>query len=195
VVLNLLNRRVSKHKEITLSDVWSFLKKIQESVLSHGNMLTTIVSNTKNLKTSFKCFSSVVENLSKELVQVKKEKAVLSSAVKQLQEKICCLEYTTRVGTPIPEFDVFHEAHKRMLKDSKLMMFNVPLAANESPQLIPGLVGDNTVNDLGVTLDQELTFHYHIEKSFCKALKTLNIIKRVTNEFNLIAPLDGTLLL
>jgi len=34
----------------------------------------------------------------------------------------------------------------------------------------------NMVNDLGVTLDRELTFHDHIEKSFCETLKTLGFI-------------------
>jgi hypothetical protein len=47
------------------------------------------------------------------------------------------------------------------------------------------------VNDLGITLDRELTFHDHIEKSCCKALKTLGFIKRVSLEFNLISPLKA----
>jgi len=47
------------------------------------------------------------------------------------------------------------------------------------------------VNDLGITLDRELTFHDHIEKSCCKALKTLGFIKRVSLEFDLILPLKA----
>lgn len=45
------------------------------------------------------------------------------------------------------------------------------------------------VNDLGITLDRNLTFYYHIEKSCCKDLKTLGFIKSVFLEFNLISPL------
>jgi len=42
------------------------------------------------------------------------------------------------------------------------------------------------VNDLGITLDRELTFHDHIEKFCYKALKTLGFIKRVYLEFDWI---------
>ncbi|KAF0731294.1 RNA-directed DNA polymerase from mobile element jockey [Aphis craccivora] len=49
----------------------------------------------------------------------------------------------------------------------------------------------STVNDLGITLDRELTFHNHIEKSCCKPLKTLGFIKRVSLEFDLISPLNA----
>ncbi|VVC37203.1 Hypothetical protein CINCED_3A011718 [Cinara cedri] len=47
------------------------------------------------------------------------------------------------------------------------------------------------INDLGITLDQELQFHDHIDKSCCKALKTLRFIKRVSLEFNFISPLKA----
>lgn len=49
----------------------------------------------------------------------------------------------------------------------------------------------STVNDLGITFDRELNFHDHIEKSCCKALKTLGFVKRVSTEFNLLAPLKS----
>jgi len=49
------------------------------------------------------------------------------------------------------------------------------------------------VNDLGIILDRELTFHDHIEKSCCKALKALGFIKRVSLEFHLISPLKELL--
>lgn len=49
----------------------------------------------------------------------------------------------------------------------------------------------NTVIDLGISFDRELNFCDHVEKSCCKALKTLGFIKRVSSEFNLLAPLKS----
>jgi len=42
-----------------------------------------------------------------------------------------------------------------------------------------------------ITLDRELTFRDHIEKSCYTAPKTLSFIKRVSTEFNLITPLKA----
>jgi len=42
----------------------------------------------------------------------------------------------------------------------------------------------NTVNDLGVTIDRELTVRDHIGKPCCKILKTLGFIRRVSGEFD-----------
>lgn len=39
------------------------------------------------------------------------------------------------------------------------------------------------VNYLGITFDRELNFHGLIEKSCCKALKTLCFIKRFSREY------------
>lgn len=50
---------------------------------------------------------------------------------------------------------------------------------------------DNTVIDLGISFDRELNFCDHVEKSCCKALKTLGFIKRVSSEFRLLAPLKS----
>ena len=49
----------------------------------------------------------------------------------------------------------------------------------------------NTIIDLGVIFDRDLNFNGHIEKSCCKALKTLGFIKRISSEFHLIAPLKA----
>jgi hypothetical protein len=49
----------------------------------------------------------------------------------------------------------------------------------------------STENDLGIIFNRELNFHDHIEKSCCKALKTLGFVKRVSNEFNLLVPLKS----
>lgn len=133
-------QRGPKQKEITLNDVWSSLMKIQDSVLSHDNKLKSIVNNIKSLETSLKSFSLVVENLSSELAQVKEEKAALNSDVKLLQEKVSCLENASR--TPISESDIFHEAHERMLKASKLIVFNLPSTADETPQTTSCLIND-----------------------------------------------------
>jgi hypothetical protein len=40
-------------------------------------------------------------------------------------------------------------------------------------------------------MDGALTFHEHIEKTCCKSLKTLGLIKRVNTELKLLAPLKA----
>lgn len=82
----------------------------------------------------------MVENLSAELAQVKEEKTALSADVKLLQEKISSLENASR--SPIPEFDVFHEAHERMSKASKLIVFNAPSTIDEKPHTTSCLIND-----------------------------------------------------
>lgn len=49
----------------------------------------------------------------------------------------------------------------------------------------------NTIIDFGIKFDQELNFNGHIEKSCCKALKTLGFIKRISKDFNLTALLKA----
>jgi hypothetical protein len=47
------------------------------------------------------------------------------------------------------------------------------------------------VSDLGIIMDRAFTFYENIEKTCCKALKTLDPIKRVSTEFKLLAPLKA----
>lgn len=48
----------------------------------------------------------------------------------------------------------------------------------------------NPVNDLGILLYQNLNFHAHIHiEAFCyKILKTVGFLKRICNEYKLLAP-------
>lgn len=58
-----------------------------------------------------------------ELTQIKEEKAVLSSEVKLLKEKINNLAKISSNDVSVP--DLFHEVHQRMTKASNLMIFNL----------------------------------------------------------------------
>lgn len=49
--------------------------------------------------------------------------------------------------------------------------------------------GGSTVNDLEVIYDRNLSFHAHIDATYCKALKALGFLKQVCNEFKLRIPL------
>lgn len=49
----------------------------------------------------------------------------------------------------------------------------------------------STLNDLDISFDWELYFYDHIETFCCKALKTHGFTKRLSIEFNLLAPLKA----
>lgn len=48
-----------------------------------------------------------------------------------------------------------------------------------------------TVNELGIIYDSNLNFRIHIDASWCKALKALGFLKRICNQFKLLAPLKA----
>lgn len=93
--------RQNSHKVINLNDVWSSLLTIQNSISSHDTKLKAVVSNIKSLERSLKSFSTVVENLSAELILAKEERAVLTSVVKSLEEKASSLKMLLGVLHPI----------------------------------------------------------------------------------------------
>jgi hypothetical protein len=138
-----LTRQTSNsRKEVTLDDIWSSLLSIQESVSSHDLKLKAVVNNIKSLETSLKSFSTIVENVSAELILIKEEKAALGVEVKSLQEKMSRLENIPPGGVFSTNYDVYQESHQRLLKASRLMVFNVPPLADENPQQISKLVVD-----------------------------------------------------
>jgi len=68
---------------------------------------------------------------------------------------------------------------------------HVPIVFNYTSYDILVAYIDNMANDLGIAFYWELTFYDHIEKSYWKALKSLDFIKRVSSGFNLIATLKA----
>lgn len=54
---------------------------------------------------------------------------------------------------------------------------------------------DTSVNDLGFVFDLTLSPNLHVEEAWCKSLKTLDFVKRVSAKFNLVFQLKLFLLL
>lgn len=105
------------YKVVTLDDIWSLLSSIEVKVNSNDSNLKYITSKLKIFESNFINIKKSLNNLSLELIHVKKNNSVLTSDIRS------CIHYERELfiwrihmSNHLLEFDITKEFSERLLK-------------------------------------------------------------------------------